>query len=189
MWCFEGVKFGDNLQETIVSVRQGFEEGQRKTISSTVTDGKLWKNKDEKLVQGNSDLIIEKVVTKYKSLHDVVYCKRLCFHIIEFLFKNEDKIINFCSLNRLNCKTNFDQQVLEDLMDKNYQHVLNIGGLLVRTHEKWNAFIPTMFHRCLTCVLNVILTDESIIRKLSKYPLLKDLSSLPHFAGDTCIWP
>ena len=58
---------------------------------------------------------------------------------------------------------------------------------MVRTHKKWNAFIPTMFHRCLTCVLNVILTDKSIIRKLSKYPLLKDLSSLPHFAGDTCI--
>ena len=45
-------------------------------------------------------------------------------------------------------------------MDKNYQYVLNIGGLLVRTHEKWKAFIPTMFHRCLTCVLSLILTDE-----------------------------
>ena len=31
-------------------------------------------------------------------------------------------------------------------MEKNYQRVLNIGGFLVRTHEKWNAFIPTMFH-------------------------------------------
>ena len=109
---------------------------------------------------GNSDMIIEKVVTKYKSLHDGVSCKRLCFHIIEFLFKNEDKIINFCLLNRSNYKTNFDQQVLKDLIDTNYQHVLNIGGLLVRTHEKWNAFIPTMFHRCLTCVLSVILTEE-----------------------------
>ena len=43
---------------------------------------------------------------------------------------------------------------------KNYQHVLNIRGFLVRTHEKWKAFIPTMLHRCLTCVLCVILTDK-----------------------------
>ena len=41
------------------------------------------------------------------------------FHIIEFLFKNEEKIINFCSLNRSNCNTNFDQQVLEGFKDKN----------------------------------------------------------------------
>ena len=118
------------------------------------------KNFSEKLVQDNSDTIIEKVVTKYKNLHDVVSCKTLCFHIIKFLFKNEDKVINFCSLNRLNCEANFDQQVLEDLMDKNYQHVLNIEGFLVRTHEKWNAFIPKMFHRCLTYVLSVKLTGE-----------------------------
>ena len=31
---------------------------------------------------------------------------------------------------------------------------------MIRTHEKWNEFIPTMFYRCLTCVLSVILTDE-----------------------------
>ena len=31
---------------------------------------------------------------------------------------------------------------------------------MVRAHEKWNALIPTMFHRCLTCALSVILTDE-----------------------------
>ena len=31
-------------------------------------------------------------------------------------------------------------------MDKSYQHVLNTGGSLVRTHEKWNGFIPMMFH-------------------------------------------
>ena len=108
---------------------------------------KTKKNFNGKLVQGNSDMIIEKVVTKYKSLHDVVFCKKLCIHIIEFLFKNEDKIFNFCSLNRSNCKTNFDQQILR--LDKNYQRVLNIGGLLVRTHGKWNALIPTMFHTCL----------------------------------------
>ena len=26
MWCFVGAKFGDSLQETIVSIRQEFEE-------------------------------------------------------------------------------------------------------------------------------------------------------------------
>ena len=31
---------------------------------------------------------------------------------------------------------------------------------MIRTHEKWNEFIPTMFYRCLTCVLSVVLTDE-----------------------------
>ena len=82
------------------------------------------------------------------------------FHIIEFLFKNEEKIINFCSLNRSNCNTNFDQQVLEGFKDKNCQYVLSRGGLLARSHEKWNAFIPMMFHRCFTCVLSVILTGE-----------------------------
>ena len=161
MWCFAGAKFGDSLQETIVSIRQEFEERkpflQLLRIENCETTKK---NFYGKLVQGNSDIIIEKVVTKYKSLHDVVSCKRLRFYIIEFLFRTEDKIINFCSLNRSNCKTNFDQQVLEDLMDKNYQHVLNIGVLLVRTHEKWKAFISTMFHRCLTCVLGLILTGE-----------------------------
>ena len=45
-------------------------------------------------------------------------------------------------------------------MDKHYQHVLNIGGLLVRTQEKWKACILTMFHRYLTCVLSLILVDE-----------------------------
>ena len=29
-------------------------------------------------------------------------------------------------------------------MENDYQHV-NIGGFLVRTHEKRNKFIPTMF--------------------------------------------
>ena len=28
MWCFVGVKFNDSLQETIVSIRQVFEEGK-----------------------------------------------------------------------------------------------------------------------------------------------------------------
>ena len=31
---------------------------------------------------------------------------------------------------------------------------------MVRTHEKWNAFIPTMVHRCLRWVLNITLTNE-----------------------------
>ena len=120
----------------------------------------FWKLIDKILIQGNSDMIIEKVVTKYKGLHVVISYKRLCFHIIPFLFKNKDKIINFYSLNRLNCKTNFDKQVLACLIDYNYQYALNTGGFLIRTHEKWNALIPKMFHRCLTCVLSVILTDE-----------------------------
>ena len=113
MWFFVGVKFGDSLQEKIVLIRQEFEV--RKPFLQLLqmeNCEKTKKNFNEKLVQGNSDVIIEKLVTKYKSLHDVVSCKRLCFHIIEFLFKNEDKIINFCSLKRSNCKTNFDQQVL-----------------------------------------------------------------------------
>ena len=161
MWCFVGAKFGDSLQETIVSIRQEFEERkpflQLLRMENCETTKKYFNGK---LVQGNSDIIIEKVVTKYKSLHDVFSCKRLCSHIIEFLFRNEDEINSFCSINRSNCKTNFDQQVLEGLMDKSYQHVLSIGGLLVRTHEKWKAFVPTMFHRCLTCVLSLILTDK-----------------------------
>ena len=127
------VKFGDSLQLQLLQME-----------NCDITK----KNFNLKLVQGNSDMIIGKVVTKYKRLHNVVSCKRLCFHIIEFLFKNEYKIFNFCSLNRSNYKTNFDEQVLKDLMGKIYQHVLNIGGLLARAHEKWNAFIPTMFHRC-----------------------------------------
>ena len=141
---FAHVKFGDSLQETFVLIQQEFEERKASLQLLQMENCDITKkNFNLKLVQGNSDMIIGKVVTKYKSLHNVVSCKRLCFHIIEFLFKNEYKIINFCSLNRSNYKTNF-----EDLMGKNYQHVLNIGGLLVRAHEKWNAFIPTMFHRC-----------------------------------------
>ena len=45
-------------------------------------------------------------------------------------------------------------------MDKIYQYILNIGCFSVRTHEKWNAFIPTMVHRCLRWVLNITLTNE-----------------------------
>ena len=161
MWCFVGAKFGVSQQKIIVTIRQEFEE--RKPFLKLLRMENwetIKKNFNGKLVQANPDIIIKKVVTKYKILHDVVSCKRLCFHVVDFLFRNEDKIINFCSLNKSNCKTNFDQQVLEDLTDKNYQHVLNIGGFLVRTHEKCNAFISTIFHRCLTWVLNVILTDE-----------------------------
>ena len=107
MWCFVGVKFGDSLQETTVSIRLEFEEGKPfLQLLHMENCEKTEKNFNEKLFQGNSILIIVKVVTKYKSLYDVVSCTMsfLYFHIIEFLFKNEDKIINFCSLNRLNCK-------------------------------------------------------------------------------------
>ena len=81
-------------------------------------------------------MIIGKVVTKYKSLHDVVSCKRLYFHIIEFLFKNEDNSRNFCSLNRLNCNTNFDQQVLEDLMDKKLSACIKHWGFFGKNTRK-----------------------------------------------------
>ena len=99
MLCFVDVKFGDSLQETIVSIWQEFEE--RKPFLQLLqmeNCEKTKKNFSEKLFQGTSDMIIKAVVTKYKNLPNVVSCKRLCFHIIEFLFKNKDKIINFCSL-------------------------------------------------------------------------------------------
>ena len=158
MWCFVGVKSGDSLQETIVSIRLEFDEGKPfLQLLQMENCEKTEKNFNEKLFQGNSILIIVKVVTKYKSLHDVVSCKRLCFHIIEFLFKNEDKIINFCSLNRLNCKTNFDKQVLADLIDYNYQYVLYYQYALYVFWLEHTKSGMHLFQRCFTGVWHVAL--------------------------------
>ena len=72
MWCFVGVKFGDSQQETTMSIRQEFEEGKPfLQLLQKENCEKTKKNFNEKLVQGNSDMIIKNVVTKYKSLHDV----------------------------------------------------------------------------------------------------------------------
>ena len=99
---------------------------------------------------------LKKEATKYKSLHDVVSCKWLCFHKIEFQSKNEDKINNFCSLNRLNCK--IDQTLINKFYGQKLSACIKQWWFARNNTRKvecvYSNDVSQVFNMCPECNIN-----------------------------------